>query len=236
MSLPTSTQGCRPWFLGDGHRHGPMPSGMRVGRQPRPRLCPNRALVKTDQRNAASAPVKNPGPSPTGGLATVPPGDNNSKAKSKKSPSPMWPTPKCQFPPQRGLTARRSPSLWRALRPLRPYTTHSDSNEFVREVLTLIHVRRLASYSLPFIHVFLFLVVRLVGPIHHSWVDFGRNIVRGRSVRRRRCLFAVAYLLPCLPSSHSHSLPTPPSQIPMHFMLQRDISVHASSRDVSHLH
>ena len=58
MSLPTSTPGCRPWFLGDRHRHRPMPSGMRVGQQPRTRIRPNRALVKANQRNAASAPVK----------------------------------------------------------------------------------------------------------------------------------------------------------------------------------
>ena len=67
-----------------------------------------------------------------------------------------------------------------------------DSNEFVREVLTLIRVHRLASYLLPFIHVFLSLVVRLVRPIRRSWIDFGRNIVRGCSVCRRRCLFGAA--------------------------------------------
>ena len=63
--------------------------------------------------------------------------------------------PKSQSPAQRRLTARCSPSLRRALRSSRPYmatmahsngnrslaTTRTDRNEFVREVLTLIHVR-----------------------------------------------------------------------------------------------
>ena len=128
MSLPTSTPGCRPCFLEDRHRHRPMPSGMRVGRQPCPRLRPNRALVKTDQRDAVSAPVRNPGRSSTGGPTTAPPGGNSSKAKSKMSPCQVWPTRKSQFPPQGGLTARRSPSLRGALRSLRPYTTHSNGN------------------------------------------------------------------------------------------------------------
>jgi hypothetical protein len=39
---------------------------------------------------------------------------------------------------------------------------------------------------------------RLEIPIHRSWIDFGRNTMRGRSVRRRPCLFGVAYLLPAV--------------------------------------
>src|SRR6266851_4128701 len=46
MLPATSTLGCHPGFWGDRHRHRPIPSGVRVGRQPRPRLAHNRVLSR----------------------------------------------------------------------------------------------------------------------------------------------------------------------------------------------
>jgi hypothetical protein len=117
--------------------------------------------VKANQPNPASAPVKNHPLEDRKRHLWV-----TTIRRPSQSPSPMCPTPKSQSP-QRGLTARRSPSLRGALRSLRPDTTHSDGNgsiatmdrnEFVREVLTPNYVLRLAAHPLPFIYVFLFLV------------------------------------------------------------------------------
>jgi hypothetical protein len=97
----------------------------------------------------------------------------------------------------------------------------TDRNEFVREVLTLIHVRCLPSHMSwrPFIHntsfpsVFPLIVVLIDRSLVRGSNLGGRNIARVRSVRRHPCLFAVAYLLSaCLPSSHSHSPSLPNSR------------------------
>jgi hypothetical protein len=154
-------------------------------------------------------------------------------------------TPKSQSPPRRRLTARRSPSLRRALRSSRLYMVTrmaagrwrrrtGTRNEFVRGAHSDPRALFSSSMALHSLFSFILLVVRPDRPIYRSWIDFGRNIVRGRSVRRHPCLFAAMYLLPCLPSSHSHSLPS--SRIPVHSVLQQDIGVHVLSRDVSHLH
>ena len=57
---------------------------------------------------------------------------------------------------------------------------------------------------------------RLDRPIPRSWIDFGRNIVRARSVRTRPCLSAVAsaclpptlVLTPSLPNSRARYVAT----------------------------
>jgi hypothetical protein len=207
--------------------------------------------VKTNQPNAASAPVKNPEPSSTGGgPAIAPPCSSNSKAKSKSVPN--GPNSQVSIPATtqaNGAALAKSAASTAIVEAVHGHSNGNgslgttDRNEFVREVLTLIHVRCLPSHMSwrPFIHntsfpsVFPLIVVLIDRSLVRGSTLGGRNIARVRSVRRHPCLFAVAYLLSaCLPSSHSHSLP--PSRIPMHAVLQRDISVHVLSRDVSHLH
>ncbi len=193
MSLPTSTQGCRPWFLGDGHRHRPVPSGMRVGWQPRPRLRPNRPLVKTNQRNAASAPVNNPGSSSIEGLATAPPGDNSSKAKSKKSPSPMWPTAQVPVPATtwaNGAALAKSAASAAIVQAVDnalgwQRVDGDDGPERVCERGAHSDPRALSSFLWPFIHFFL---------SFFSWIDpIDRPIVRGSTLDGISCA-GVAYV------------------------------------------
>jgi hypothetical protein len=65
----------------------------------------------------------------------------------------------------------------------------TDRNKFVREVLTLIHVRSLSlsfvvsSLFIPFRLHFLFPLPLFNRRIPHLWIDFGRNIVRVREPR-----------------------------------------------------
>jgi hypothetical protein len=112
--------------------------------------------------------------------------------------------PKSQSPAQRRLTARCSPSLRRALRSSRPYmatmthsngngslaTTRTDRKEFVREVLTLIHVRRLPSHMSRwrFIH-----VISFPSDFPFILVLIDRSLVRGSTLDGILCAH-VAYV------------------------------------------
>jgi hypothetical protein len=146
-----------------------MPSGMRVGRQRRPRLRPNRALVETNQRNAASAPVKRPGPLSTGGLATAPPVDNSSKAKLPNAQVPVPATTRANGAAlaTSAASAATVEALHNALGGQRVDADDGPQRACERGA----HSDPLAPFgflSVPFNHVFLFLVVRLVRPIRRS--------------------------------------------------------------------
>ena len=217
-------------------------SGSAVSPSPRPQSGP----VKVNQPNTVSAPVKNTEPTSTGGQATASPCSSKSKAKSKSIPNgPNAQVPVPATTQANGAALAKSAASAAIVEAVHGHSNGNrslgttDRNEFVREVLTLIHVRRLSYVMVAFHSRYLFPLgfssrPRLDRPIPRSWIDFGRNIARVRSVRRHPCLFVAMYLLPCLPSSHSHSLLS--SRIPVHSVLQRDISVHVLSRDVSHLH
>jgi hypothetical protein len=121
-------------------------------------------------------------------------------------------------------------------------STMTDRNEFVREVLTLIHVRSLSFllsfHPSPFRLHFLFPLPLFNRRIRHSWIDFGRNIVRVREPRPPSpplppplvsFVYWCTYYPPPLPH---HPLPQPsstpqsPVPIPCHPVSHRDISVH----------
>ncbi len=118
-------------------------------------------------------------------------------------------------------------------------STMTDRNEFVREVLTLIHVRSLSLSFLLFFHLFpfrshfLFPLPLFNRRIRHSWINFGRNIVRVREPRPPSPTpyptGVIRYYPPPLPH---HPLPQPsstpqsPIPIPCHPVSHRDISVH----------
>lgn len=71
----------------------------------------------------------------------------------------------------------------------------TDRNKFVRKVLTLIDVR--LSISLFLSGAFhSFPVVRFDRLMSHSWIGFGRSIVRGRSISSQLCML-IAWLSFC---------------------------------------
>ena len=95
-----------------------------------------------------------------GGLAAASPCGNKSKAKSKSIPN----GPNAQVSIPATTQANRAALAESAVSAAIVEAVHGrsndnglmgtmDRNEFVREVLTLIHVRRLPSHLWPFIHV-----------------------------------------------------------------------------------
>ena len=99
--------------------------------------------------------------------------------------------------------------------------TMLDRNEFVGEVLTLIHVPAFLSFHMwRFIH-FLWLRFNRLRP--RSWIGFGRSILRGRSVSHLG--FNCCGALPLHSSPLSSPLPSA-----MYVMLHRDISFDVFSR------
>ena len=99
-----------------------------------------------------------------------------------------------------------------------------DHNEFVGEVLTLIHVPAFPSFHMCALHPFP--VVRFNRLRPRSWIGFGRSILRGRSVSGHLG-FNCCGVLP-LPSSPLSS-PLPSA---VYVMLHRDISIDVFSRGV----
>jgi len=139
---------------------------------------PQPGILRVNQSNATSAPVKAP-ESSTGGQATVLPSGN--KFKSKSNPKPVvnsnanGPNGKVALPVPNAAQTNGSAAVSKlAVSAAIVEAAHShtngaaslhtkDRNEFVREVLTLIHVRFVSSllhvYVLSFTPLFFFLLV-----------------------------------------------------------------------------
>jgi len=95
----------------------------------------------------------------------------------------------------------------------------TDRNEFVREVLTMIHVRASFLFSSVIFHSFPVVLFARLMP--RSWMDFRWGVMGGRGTSTQPCvLIAVASCL------------CPPLPSPVHVVLHRDISVHVLLRDV----
>ena len=148
--------------------------------------------VKADQPNEVSAPVKNTESTSTGGQATAPPCSSKSKAKSKSIPNgPNAQVPVPATTQANGAALAKSAASAAIVEAVHGHSNingsmgTTDRNEFVREVLTLIHVRCSPSPLWPFIHFFL---------SFFSWFDpIDRSIVRGSTLDGISCA-GVAYI------------------------------------------
>ena len=180
---------------------------------------PQSGALKANQHNTASTPVKTPEPSSTGGPATAPApptGNNNKSARAKSkhvvngsngSNAKVSVPDTVQTQAQANGTTALAKSAASAAIVEAVHARHAhpnvnggvasasmmtDRTEFVREVLTLIHVSALScslifssllfcsrSRWLFFFFSSLFLVDALDRRIRRSWIDFGRSIVLG---------------------------------------------------------
>lgn len=216
---------------------------------------PRSGAVNAKQPNSASAPVNDPAPSSAGGQAATAPLCGNNKSKAAKSKSvPNGPNAQVSVPP--ATTQANGAAIAAIVEAVRNHdhpngngstslpmttttTTMTDRNEFVREVLTLIHVRhRSSSYLwLFFIRVIFDLIDRSLvrGPTLDGISCAGLAYVNARYLHwpaYRDCGCCNLY---CPPSSRPFPSHTP-SAFPVHPTLHRDISVHVLSHDVPHLH
>jgi len=152
--------GFSPAILGRPSQAQAHSVGRASGSTASPSRRPQSGPVKTNQPNAVSAPVKIPEPSYTGEPAAASPCGNKSKAKSKSIPN----GPNAQVSIPATTQANDAALAKSAASAAIVEAVHghwngngslgtTDRNEFVREVLTLIHVRRLPSHLWPFIHV-----------------------------------------------------------------------------------
>ena len=157
--------------------------------------------VKADQPNEVSAPVKNTESTSTGGQATAPPCSSKSKAKSKSIPNgPNAQVPVPATTQANGAALAKSAASAAIVEAVHGHSNGNrslgttDRNEFVREVLTLIHVRRLPSHMSrwPFIHVISF---PSVFPLALVLID--RSLVRGSTLDgiSRACVAYVGTLV-----------------------------------------
>jgi hypothetical protein len=222
-----------------------------VGRPSTVSPSPRSGAVNAKQPNAnsASAPVNNPAPSSAGRLAATvlppPPGGNNNKSKAAKSkPAPNGPNAQVSVPP--ATTQANGAAIAAIVETVRNHShpngngsaTTTDRNEFVREVLTLIHVRRRSSTYYVALHSFTFIfgsidrfVVR--GPTLDGISCAGLAYVRRPFISIGERTVATTVTCTCPSSSHSF-----PSHAPSAFpraptpMLHRDIIVHVLSHDV----
>ena len=139
--------------------------GRASGSAASPSPSPQSGAVKANQPNPASTPVKNLELSSTGGQVTAPPGSSKSKAKSKSilnGPNAQVPIPATTQ--ANGAALAKSAASAAIVEAIHGHSNGNgsfgttDRNEFVREVLTLINVRRLPSHMSrwPFIHVISF--------------------------------------------------------------------------------
>ena len=171
---------------------------------------PQSCAPKASRNNVASAPVKTPYASSTeaGGQASAPPpstGNNSKSTKAKSKHAVNGSNAKFSGPDTTqsqvqtngaGTALAKSAAASSAIAEALHAHNHShsnvngsaalstmtDRNEFVREVLALIHVRFFSSFSPPHLaHIFFGgrLWVLFTRRIRCSWIDFGLNIVRG---------------------------------------------------------
>jgi hypothetical protein len=210
--------GFSPAILGRPSQAQAHSVGRASGSTASPSRHPQSGPVKTDQPNAVSAPVKIPEPSYTGEPAAASPCGNKSKAKSKSIPN----GPNAQVSIPATTQANDAALAKSAASAAIVEAVHGrsngngsmgtmDRNEFVREVLTLIHVRCPPSPLWPFIHLFL---------SFFSWFDpIDRSIFRGSTSDGLLCagvpyVGALVYLpwrTRCLPAFLPLLLLTSPS-------------------------
>jgi len=163
-----------------------------VGRPSTVSPSPRSGAVNAKQPNSAFAPVNNPAASSAGGqAATAPPCGNNNKSKAAKSKSvPNGPKAQVSAPP--ATTQANGAAIGAIVEAVRNHshpngngstslpttttTTTTDRNEFVREVLTLIHVRH------AFLHLF---YGSSSFTLSLDWID--RSLVRGPTLDGISC-------------------------------------------------
>jgi hypothetical protein len=127
-----------------------------VGRPSTVSPSPRPGAVNAKQPNSASALMNNPAPSSAGGQAATAPLCGNNKSKAVKSKYiPNGPNAQASVPP--ATTQANGATIAAIVEAVRNHdhpngnssaslpTTTADRNEFVREVLALIHVRRRSS-------------------------------------------------------------------------------------------
>ena len=118
-------------------------SGTAVSPSPRPQSGP----VKDNQPNAASAPVKSTELTSIGGQVTAPPGSSKSIPNGPNAQVPVPATTQAN-----GAALAKSAASATTVEAVHGHSNGNgslgttDRNEFVREVLTLINVRRLRSH------------------------------------------------------------------------------------------
>ena len=164
--------------------------------------------------------MKNTEPTSTGGQATASPCSSKSKAKSKSIPN--GPNAQASFPATtqaNGAALAKSAASAAIVEAVHGHSNGTgslgttDRNEFVREVLTLINVRRLPSHMSwwPFIH-----VISFPSGFPFVLVLIDRSLVRGSTLDgiSRACVAYVdtlLYLPWCLPAC----LPPTPTPYPL---------------------
>jgi hypothetical protein len=185
-----------------------------VGRPSTVSPSPRSGAVNAKQPNSASVPVNDPAQA-----ATAPLCGNNNKSKAAKSKSvPNGPNAKASVPP--ATTQVNGAAIAAIVEAVRNHnhpngngSATTDRNEFVREVLTLINVRQL---SFSYLWLFFIRYLWLDRPIPRSWTGFGRNIVRGLSVRKLSLstLASVVAVAAVTCTARLHPAPSPPTLPP----------------------
>jgi cytoskeletal protein RodZ len=219
---------------------------------------PQLGAHKVNQTNAASAPVKTPEPSSTGGPASppAPPTGNNKnksiKAKSKHAVNGSnakvtvpdttqthvnGTTALAQLPASAAIVEAVQAHAHSNVNGSSSLSMTTDRNEFVREVLTLIHVRAFLS-PLPIVLILLTFSLCFASHRFFFCLILDGSFVRGSTLDGISCaglgpLPTDAFFFIGVPTVyHSPLLPVPPPVT----WCRTEISLFMYCHDVSHLH